>query len=69
MAAELFSAKTHNIQSAGTTAVSPSEENSLASVTQPLSPATTPTTQQNILNNNPAKPSTVSAAHPTLRER
>ncbi|XP_041941740.1 BTB/POZ domain-containing protein 6-B-like [Alosa sapidissima] len=69
MAAELFSAKSHtNLQSAGTTAVSPSEENSLGSVTQPLSPATTPTTQQNILNNNTEKPA-VSAAHPTLRER
>lgn len=69
MASEVFSAKTHNLQSAGTTAVSPPEENSLGSVTQPLSPATTPTTQHNILNNNPAKPSAVSAAHPTLRER
>ncbi|XP_062378561.1 BTB/POZ domain-containing protein 6-A-like [Sardina pilchardus] len=74
MAAELFPAKSHtNLQSAGTIAVSPSEENSLGSVTQPLSPVTTPTTQQNILNNNNTENTTeklaVSAAHPTLRER
>ncbi|KAL2098635.1 hypothetical protein ACEWY4_005115 [Coilia grayii] len=70
MAAELFSVKSHDKhQDNGTTAVSPPEETSLGSVTQQLSPqATTPVSQQNILNNN-VEESSSSTAHPTLRER